>query len=366
MPKTTIKAHICRNIDTSAYSEERSKMTYEEMLAFKPFSSNYFAFTTVTYNHDDGLIYCGTTAYDSDIVWTFDPQTNKFESLHWPEVGGAEIYDVKVHRSLVLDDGFIYGATAGLNPLESRLKGKGGKVFRLDPKTKQFEILGIPIKYDYIQSIAMDHQRKVIYGFTWPVPKFFRLDVRTKQATDFDYVGDQPHIPACDDEGTCWGQGGMGHNGQLLSYHPDRGLTYHKETIGQLLPNDTAIDGMINGGDGFIYIGTTGGSLLRLDPKGPTLKYLGHPCPGNRLAGICIGKDGLLYGAGGSNFKTYVFAYDRENERFFDLGPLFDPDLNDSCYIPHHATITDDGTIFTGDTDNPKRSGFLWEVKVRM
>ena len=93
---------------------------------------------------------------------------------------------------------------------------------------------------------------------------------------------------------------------------------------------------MINGGDGFIYIDTTGGSLLCLDPKTPTLKYLGHPCPGNRLTGICIGKDGLMYGAGGSNFKTYVFVYDRENEKFHDLGPLYDPDLNDSCYIPHH------------------------------
>jgi outer membrane protein assembly factor BamB len=340
-------------------------MTYEEMQDFKPFSSKYFAFTTVMFNPDDGLIYCGTTAYDAEVMWTFDPATKKFESLHYPEAEGAERYDIKVHRSLVLDDGMIYGATAGLHPPQSRLKAKGGKVFRLDPKTKKFEILGIPVKYDYIQSIAMDRKRKIIYGFTWPVPKFFRLDVLTKQSTDFDFVGNQPHIPAVDDEGTCWGQGGMFVAGALLSYHPDTGLKYHKESLGALLGGDTEIDGMINGGDGFIYIGTTGGALIRLDPKNVSLKYLGHPCPGNRLAGLAIGKDGLIYGAGGSGFKTYVFAYDRENEKSYDLGPLFDPDLNDSCYIPHHATITDDGVLYTGDTDTPRRCGFLWEVKVK-
>lgn len=356
---------MCRNIDTSAYLEERQNMTYEEMLDFKPFSSNYFAFCTVLFNPDDGLVYCGTTAYDGEVMWTFDPQTKEFESLHWPETPGAEKYDVKVHRSLALDDGMIYGATAGLHPIESRLKTEGGKVFRFDPNTKKFEVLGIPIKRGYIQSMAMDGKRKIVYGFTKPDNRFFRFDVPTKRATDFDYVGNGPHIPAVDDDGTCWGHGGKG-GVQLLSYHPDRGLIFHKEeSIGRLLLDDVHIDGMINGGDGFIYIGTTGGFLLRLDPKNVSLKYLGHPCPGIRLPGLCVGKDGLIYGATGTNFKTYAFAYDRENEKFYDLGPLYDPDLNDSCHLPHHATITDDGTIYTGDTDNPKRCGFLWEVKVK-
>jgi len=365
MPKAIVKAHICRNIDATAYSEERSKMTYEQMQDFKPYSSNYFAFTTVMFNPNDGLVYCGTTAYDSEIMWTFDPATKKFENLHWPETEGADRYDIKVHRSLVLDDdGMIYGATACLHPLQSRLKAKGGKVFRLDPKTKKFEILGIPVKYDYIQCIAMDHKRKIIYGFTWPVPKFFRLDVLSRESIDFDYVGGQPHIPAVDDEGTLWGAVGWSGD-QIFSYHPDRGATWHKQTIGQLVPGANGIDGMITGDDGFIYIGTIGGSLLRLDPRDATLKYLGHPCPGNRLAGLAIGKDGLIYGSGGSDFKTYVFAYDREAERFYDLGPLYDPEINESAFIAHHATVSDDGTIYSGDTDSPKRSGFLWEIKVK-
>jgi hypothetical protein len=46
------------------------------------------------------------------------------------------------------------------------------------------------------------------------------------------------------------------------------------------------VDVMINGGDGYLYIGTAGGSLCRLDPKTAQVDYLGRPAPTQRLPGL--------------------------------------------------------------------------------
>ena len=81
----------------------------------------------------------------------------------------------------------IYGATACLHDCDEYLKAPGGKIFKYDPNRKQIEILGIPVAHNYIQTIALDKKRKIICGFSFPVEKFFRYDLRTNKSTDFGY-----------------------------------------------------------------------------------------------------------------------------------------------------------------------------------
>jgi hypothetical protein len=325
------------------------------------------SFTSLLYNPNDGLIYCGLTAADGDIFYTFNHKTKRFQSLNFPAV--CDEFDIKIHRSLELDtDGTIYGATAGLHPVPDRLRAGGGRIFKYHPREGKIHLLARPVKYDYIQCIALDRQRKILYGFTYPVPKFFRYDILADRAYDFDYLGDCPHIPAVDDDGFAWGTYSEAH--LLFKYHPDSGFTWFKHGV----PKQhrwgepfgwAAIDGMMTGDDGLIYIGTTEGSLFRLHPKTAEVEYLCKPHTSSRLTYLAIGPDKLIYGAAGASYDTTIaFRYDRRTRAAEVLGRMRDPTIDKSCFIVHHVCMTPDGTLYAAETDNPDRAGYLWELKL--
>jgi len=204
---------------------------------------NYAAFTCLLFSRQDSRLYCGITAYDADIFYAFDTETHEWESLGWRDVGGE--FDVKIHRSLIFDetDQAIYGATACLHDVSRRLEAPGGKIFRYMPATGEYEVLSTPIEYDYIQTISMDHERRVIYGLTYPVFKFFRYDIDTDTVTNFDFIGStlgelirlDPRTASCKflgkpyasrrmpglilgEDGLIYGCGGDEGNGQLFCY----------------------------------------------------------------------------------------------------------------------------------------------------
>jgi len=111
------KAHILRD-----FSMKHAPMESDESGADLDAERrrNYVAFTCLLYSQDDGMLYCGITAYDADIFYKFDLQTLQWTSLGWADVG--EEFDVKIHRSLEFDtDGTIYGATACLHDVSRRL-----------------------------------------------------------------------------------------------------------------------------------------------------------------------------------------------------------------------------------------------------
>ena len=72
---------------------------------------------------------------------------------------------------------------------------------------------------------------------------------------------------------------------------------------------------------GKIYGGNAGdGQLFEIDPVTRKLKNLGKPIGMNRLRGLTFGKDGKLYGIGGSQpGYSHLFSYD-EQEGFTDFG----------------------------------------------
>ena len=54
----------------------------------------------------------------------------------------------------------------------------------------------MPCPRDYIQTITLDEGRKLIYGMTWPVNRFFVYDLRRNLVEDNDYVGSITHLGA--------------------------------------------------------------------------------------------------------------------------------------------------------------------------
>lgn len=329
---------------------------------------HYHAFTTVTYNPKDRLLYCGVTNFGNDILYRFDPVSKSLESLRYQDAPFAERFDIKLHRSVEVDkDGNIYGATSCLHGINKRSEGPGGKVFRYTPSTGEYTLLCIPKKHDYIQTITLDDKRGMIYGFTYPVFEFFAYSIKRNAVLFCDYMESITHVSAVDDEGRYWGTWSNKH--KFFSYDPATNkVTYHDfgfpEPCRSLMyPNAGPIDCMINGKDGYLYIATENAALYRLNPRSLELDYLGKPFPGTRMPGLIPGDDGLLYGSGGENNSCFLFSYDRSRRTFDILSKIVDTNTGEPCFRTHDIEKVGN-VIYVGETDNIKRTNYLWECQI--
>ena len=329
------------------------------------FRNKYHAFTCLQWHPELKRLFCGTTSFANDLIQSFDPATGQFESMRYQDFG--EMYEIKIHRALDLgNDGMLYGATSSLHDVDERDQAPGGKIFRFDPKTRQYELLCIPKPHDYIQTTTLDSQRGMIYGFNYPVFNFFAYSLAKGKVVFQQYMGSITHISAVDDDGGYWGTWGHAH--KLFRYDPATNeLTYHKTELTSgcdslMYKGAGPIDGMINGHDGLLYIGGEKGELYSLDPKTAQVEYLGRPVPTNRLPGLCLGPDGMLYGVTGTDDNVVIFAYDRAARSFDVLGQVRDAS-GEACFRPHDLRMVND-RLFVGETDNPKRTCYLWECEL--
>ena len=322
------------------------------------------AFTCLLSSPEEGVVYCGIAAGNMDILHAFDCEKRTFRSLGYQEVG--EPYECKVHRSLVMDsDGTIYGATACLHNESKRRDAPGGALFRVTPGDRKIEKLCVPSPPDYIQNIAFDGQRRLIYGFTYPVSKFFVYHIDTGEVEDHDYIGSRPHLSAVDDHGRLWGTWGQGRN-YLFCYDPDtRGIRWTETQLpGSAKGAADSVDSIVNGRDGFMYIGSNSGALFRLDPNTADAEWLGKPSPGKRMPGLHVWRGSMLLGVTGADAEdTIIFSYDRATKVFRNLGVVAD-DAGEALWRPHYLAIRNDSTIYVAETDVPGRSGYLWEATI--
>ncbi len=320
------------------------------------------AYTSVLYNPSNGLVYCGLTDYDNDILYTYNPATGKFASCNIKPV--TTKFDVKVHRSLIFDpdDDCIYCASATLQQESEYVESVGGKIFRHDPATGRTEVLATPLPHVGIQTICLDNTRKIIYGHGYPVPLMFAYHIRENKVVELG-LGSLPHQAGCDKDGNLWGT--INHAKNLFRYNPDDGLVVLDITLPEFNRQRLTMNIFYQAPDeDTCYIGTGAGALLAFDPKAVEFRYLGKPLADVRIEGLQVGSDGLLYGCGGY-FESEIFAYDRESKRFYNLGPIADPELDIRCIIPHDMTMDADDVIYTGETDMIGRStAAVWECKV--
>jgi len=122
---------------------------------------------------------------------------------------------------------------------------------------------------------------------------------------------------------------------------------------------------MLNGGDGYLYVGVTTGELVRILPETGQVEYLGKPLPEIRLPAMQIGPDGRIWGIIGFLGNCHLFAYDRTNRSFEDYGLIKDSKTGTPIFIAHDMCFTPDGQrIFVGERDTSDRTGYLWEIQL--
>jgi hypothetical protein len=184
-------------------------------------------------------------------------------------------------------------------------------------------------------------------------------------------MGSITHISALDDDGGFWGTWDVSDH-WLYRYDPRsgaiawfrHGLPNAKADANIMYPGAGPVECMINGHDGYLYIGTCGGSLCRLDPRTAKVEYLGKPSPSTRMPGLIEGRDGLLLGCSGDEEGGNVFAYDREKRAFQPLGAIVDSDTGLRLYRVHDIRLMGENLLYVAETDAPARSGYLWECQI--
>lgn len=378
--KIRVHARVLRQLkDKNSIKLIDKFSSFEDIVKHDDFRKNAIGFTSVIYNPNDGLLYCGITSYENDILYSFNPRTAKFHSLKYQAAEGAEKYDVKIHRSLCLDeDGMIYGATACLHGVPEYWSTPGGKIFKYNPEKNRLEIIAIPLPHLYIQTIVLDTHRKIIYGCTYPQWHLFRYDIKTRRTRDLGPTLHAPHRPMIDRQGNLWSyyrsiapirDPGL----ELLRYNPDDDKLCYGPWPESCRLIRKGIDDMSLGPDGRIYIGTVSGELLRFDPESRTMEYLGKPFHSTRMD-IKFGPDGLLYIATGSGkyedggkngTDTAIFTYDVNRQKFEFLGYIYDPDRREGCVMVHDIALTDRNCIYVAESDNEARTCYLWECIIQ-
>jgi hypothetical protein len=323
-------------------------------------------------------VLCGLTRLNNDIFWVFDRGTGEFRSLEYPKI--ADRFDAKFHRSLVRDrSGTIWAATALLHEIDLYDAAPGGAIVRFDPETKELAVVGRPLPHLYIQSLQIDNQRGLLYGQTYTPEMFFVYHMESGECRVLGPLGSgvamgQSEQLAIDRRGAVWGCCALGrpwaytrgpNEFRLWRYHPDEARRQFFNYGLPALGNRQAfvkVDGACTGPDGAVYMGSTEGTLCRIDPDSFQVELVGKPAAGNRLTGMAGGPDRRLYGSCGRDGAANLFRYDPRNKELTDLGPIFDPECAEQAWQVHDMTITSDGTIYVGENDVPHRSGYLWEI----
>jgi len=324
---------------------------------------NFYSYTTLR-AHKDGKLYIGTTNMKNRIFWSFDPATKLFEDLGYDKIG--DYHDIKIHRSLEYDPmkNVFFGISSGLHGENEYLKAPGSQIFSYDLKTKKLEFIGRPLEHEYTQTIRFDPKRRLLYGFTYHTFSFYVFDVDKRETIYHAMPGSISHISAIDDSGCIWGTW-CRNTHYIFKYDPaknDIEWTRKKFPEGgysYMYPGAGPIDCMLNAGDGFLYVALETGSLVRMDPETIEFDYLGRPSVHPRMPALVIGDDGLFYGTCGDDWNVSIFTFDRKTRGFNIIAKVGCKD--ERCFRPHDIALIGE-KIYVGETDNPQRTGYLWEV----
>ena len=400
-----VTAHILRDQKLSGWKEQiEGRWHYRDLANDPQWRHGWISFDTVTFNPTDRQIYCGLNSIDGDLLYRFDPRTNAFTSLNtrrW-----TDDFDSKIHRTLLFNpaDQCFYFATSLLHDVDQQRQAKGGKIVRYDPKRDEYNVLGIPSPMLYIQSIAADFARGLIFGFTYPAESFFQFDLKTCKSETLAYTGNslffsQPHNPVVDGDGWVWGTYAetrawdetlSGSPIRLLKYHPegrrfewfDFGLSRKIEKT-QLLKDPPKPDGaqaalaetrhrddhgfcdsMLYDGKQYIYAGTVAGVLCRIDTRTHQVEKLAHVMATGRFPSLCMDSDGVLYGAGGMKGHTQLMRWRPGTDTIEGFHDLVDPAINDRPDRIHEIAIDNDKQLYLAENDNHRRSSYLWTTRL--
>lgn len=329
----------------------------------------------------DGNIYVGLTAFNNVLV-RINTSDDSVEGLGeiFPKRGNmVRIYD-KVHNSLVEGpDGELY-IGQGLNidwngsPYNCDLAAYGGgHLFRYDIKTGKLEDYGIQVPLNAIHGMAVDKERRILYGYTIPDNHFFIHRLDGHRVADKGKISNYAsHNLVCGPGGTVYGgySGNISWSGgvaadegkkrfsfsgtYLYKYHPDDDRLIRTEELvvyGEeydIFANK-GIDSWVCASDGTIYGGTAvGGMIFKVDEGTGKVAVKGKPVLTPRVSGMKEGKDGMIYITAGFP-NMHLISYNPVTGVFTDHGSVNTE--RELCYF-HGMAVMDDGTIYVGETDS--------------
>jgi hypothetical protein len=355
------------------------RLDYADLSADERWRKDWISFDGVVHHPGTDRVYCGITSFDADIFKAFDRRTGRFVDTDFARV--ADPFDAKFHRSMQLtaDGTTLYTATALLHDVDRYWEAPGGGLFRHDIQSGRTTKLGIPIPHVYIQSIALDEKRGVIYAMHFTPERLSAFDLKTGAARDLGPIGSglamgQGENIVLDDEGCPWVGWGLTRAWQnvpgadahrLCKYDPREGRIVFFAT-GLPRMNGTRgfakVEGLFNLGTGCLYASGDNGSLYRIDTQTAKATYLGTPIRDarSRLTSLAM-HQGRAYGIIGRDGACRLLCFDPKSDKF-ELGrPILD-DTGEAMWQCHDVTVTPDGVLFAGENDHPQRSGYLWEV----
>lgn len=399
-----VQAHALRHYKLAGWDEKiAGRWSYRELAADPVWFKGWISFDAVRWNPYDKKLYCGLNSMDGDLLYAFDPGTRQFECMNTQS--WTDQYDVKIHRTLLLNphDRCLYFGTSLLHDLDQQREAKGGKLVKFDPQRRNYEIIGVPAPHLYIQSIAADWEREILYEFTYPVEAVLTTRLKNKSSEILSYIGNptmfaQPHNAVVDRDGWLWGTYAetrawdetIGREPiRIFKYHPeenrfvwfDHGLA-RKEATNQLLADPPGIpgvasalgetrhkedfgfcDSMIYDGAHFIYAGSVAGVLSRIHTQSGKVEKIANLMATGRFPALAI-QDGILYGAGGMKGQTQLIRWDTNTDRIECFSNLVDPAIDDAPARIHEMAVDDGHQIYLAENDNHYRSSFLWSVEL--
>lgn len=404
--QSTIRSHALRDYQLTGWNEKiRGRWSYRDLVNDPAWFKGWISFDSVTWNPNDGQLYCGLNSLDGDILYRFDPKTERFECLN--ALRWADKFDSKIHRTLLCNplDGYLYFGTSLLHDADQQHEAPGGKLVRYNPATDRYDILGIPAPHLYLQSIAADWQRGILYAFTYPSETLVRFDLASGHARTLAYIGNaqmfsQPHNAVVDKHGNLWGTYAETRAWdevlsrcpiRLFKYHPvgDR-FTWFEHGLSHLAEPEQLVsdppkpqgvqrelvetrhkedygfcDSMLYDGDRYIYAGTTAGVLSRIDITTGEVAKVAHIMATGRFPALAMDQQGVLFGGGGVKGQTQVIRWDPRAENIETYGEMVDASTGERPARIHELVVDEQGRIYLAENDNHHRSSYLWTIDPR-
>ena len=400
-----VHSHILRDATLAGWKDHiAGKWHYRDLVADPSWHHGWISFDALAFNPSDGNIYCGLNSLDGDLLYRFDPTSGTFTGLNTQR--WTDSFDSKIHRTLLLNskDDCFYFATSLLHDCDQQLEAPGGKLVRYDWRSDTYEVLGIPFPHLYVQSIALDADRGIIYGFTYPAEFVFRHDLSSGKTRILGYVGNacflaQPHNAVIDRNGWLWGTCAETRAWdelagpspiRLFKYHPDtdqfvwfgHGLARKSDPF-QISPDNICesehmpdmtesrhkedygfCDSMAYDGGQFIYSGSTAGVLSRTDIETGRTEKIATLIESGRLPALTFAPDGKLYGGGGMKGKTSLFCFDPETSELAVWQTITDSQTGETPARIHDICVTASGVAYFAENDNHQRASRLWSAKL--
>ena len=139
----------------------------------------------------------------------------------------------------------------------------------------ELEVIGQNEPGQYTQASVYDAGRRLLYMFNYRAYKFGVFDVEKREMRHNVYIESIPHISALDDSGRCWAT--YERSQRWCCFDPekddyvwfDKAMETATKAAGIMYAGAGPIDGMINGGDGYLYVGTGAGESPRRRTASP-------------------------------------------------------------------------------------------------